>query len=485
MKKKMINGKKKLDSTTEILNFITKTSKFKAIIILSIIISLYGSFVLSAGVENYFNAVLVTFQFSTFNALLFLILFINTINVCSIFNKYYFYIIRLNNKQVYLKELIKLVVRANLIVIGIIIISYLAFLNLVEFQYLFPADYNGYVNNIIYTVFYLIRYIIIAILISIISIISYVKLGEKTTIIINIMFIAFFWIVPNTNLTIASSFSILPWKYFESIRYESFSLEINYSVLFIFILEIITYLLYKNINIKYNKFNIYVILSDLEYLFRKRYKEVMLLFIIPVFVLIIVNLGISNDGLELLKMPLGLNLQEKNLNIINVVMFTFDIVIQLYLIICLYIKDLHNGLDNIFLRITTVKWYLIKELLSLIIIALLKSIQYLLILVILLVLRKNNILFKQIIIVFLSDFLYTITLQQIVTLIYMNIKSMEKIKYLIIPLIILVMLVIPKNIMWYNKYQVILVIINIILFLFSMLIYKINKSNIIQNVGGI
>ena len=485
MKKKMINGKKKLDSTTEILNFITKTSKFKAIIILSIIISLYGSFVLSAGVENYFNAVLVTFQFSTFNALLFLILFINTINVCSIFNKYYFYIIRLNNKQVYLKELIKLVVRANLIVIGIIIISYLAFLNLVEFQYLFPADYNGYVNNIIYTVFYLIRYIIIAILISIISIISHVKLGEKTTIIINIMFIAFFWIVPNTNLTIAGSFSIRPWKYFESIRYESFSLEINYSVLFIFILEIITYLLYKNINIKYNKFNIYVILSDLEYLFRKRYKEVMLLFIIPVFVLIIVNLGISNDGLELLKMTLGLNLQEKNLNIINVVMFTFDIVIQLYLIICLYIKDLHNGLDNIFLRITTVKWYLIKELLSLIIIALLKSIQYLLILVILLVLRKNNILFKQIIIVFLSDFLYTITLQQIVTLIYMNIKSMEKIKYLIIPLIILVMLVIPKNIMWYNKYQVILVIINIILFLFSMLIYKINKSNIIQNVGGI
>lgn len=485
MKKKMIKAEKRVNSTTEILNFITRTSKFKVIIVFSIMISLYGSFVLSAGIKNYFNAVLVTFQFSTFNALFFLILFINTIYVCSIFNKYYFYIIRLNSKRMYLKELIKLVVRANFIVIGTIILSYFAFLNLVEYQYLFSADYNGYVNNIIYTVFYLIRYMIIATLISMISTISYVKLGEKLTIIMDIIFIAFFWIVPETSLTIVNSFSLLPWKYFESIRYGSFSLEINYSVLFIFILEVITYLLYKNISIKYNKFNNYAFLNDFEYLFRKRYKEVMLLFIVPVLVLIIVNLNISNNGLELLKMTLGLNIQEKNLNIINVVMFTFNIVIQLYLAICLYIKDLQNGLDNIFLRITTIRWYLSKELLSFIVTALLKFIQYLLILVILLIARKNCLLLKQIIVVFLSDLLFTITLQQITTLICMNIKSMVKTKYLIILLIVLIMLVIPKNIMWYNKYQIILIIVNVILFLFSMFIYKINKSNIIQSVGGI
>lgn len=485
MRKKIIKNNKKLNSTIEILNFITKTSKFKIIIILSVILSLYGSFILSAGINNYFNSILCTFQFTTFNALFFLILFINTINICSMFDKYYFYIIRLNNKKRYLKELIKLIVYANFIVIGTLFLSYFAFLNLVEFQYIFPTDYNGYVNNIVYTIFYLIRYIVIAISISIMSIISYVKLGEKITIIFNIIFIAFFWFFSGNNLSVVNSFSILPWNYFSNINYGSFSLEINYSILFIFILEMIIYFLYRNINYRRNKFNRYVILNDLEYLFRKRCKEIILLIIIPIIVLIVVNISISSDSYELLTMTLGLNLRKENLNIISAVMFTFNIVIYLYLVICLYIKDLQNGLDNIFLRITSVRWYFSKEILSLIITAFLKVLQYLLILVILLISGKNSITFEKVSVVFLSDFLFTIALQQIITLICMNIKSMGKIKYLIIPIIILGILVIPKNIVWYNNYQVILIIVNIILLLFSIFIYKVNKRNIIQNMGGI
>lgn len=81
MKKKMVNNKKEVNSTSEILKFITNKSKFKVTIILSFLLSVYGSFVLSTGIENYFNSAILTFQFPTFNVLLFLILFVNTINV--------------------------------------------------------------------------------------------------------------------------------------------------------------------------------------------------------------------------------------------------------------------------------------------------------------------------------------------------------------------------------------------------------------------
>lgn len=486
MKKKLVEKKKKINSTFEILNFITRKSKFKITIILSILLTFYGSFVLSAGIKNYFTAALCTFQFGTFNALFFLILFINTINVCSTFDKYDFYIIRLNNKKKYLNELIKIVTYSNIIVIGVIILSYFAMLNLVEFQYIFPSVYNGYVNNIVYTFFYLVRYSIIAISISILSILSYVKIGEKKTIIINIIFVAFFWFFSGYNEAIVNSFSFLPWDYFKSIKYGSFSLEINYSLWFILMLEIIIYLLCKMVNIKYSKANHYMVLNDLEYLLREKYKEIVLLIIIPFLVLVIVNLELNSNGLEILKMTFGLNIKEENLNIINIVMFAFNLIIQLYLVLCLYAKDLKRGLDNLFLRISSTKWYLIKESLTLIITALLKIIQYLLVVGIIFIAGKSNLAFSKIYGIFLSDFLFTITIQQIFILSYLNIKTLPKIiRYILILIIVLFAIVIPKNIMWYNRYQIVLLIINFIIILISILIYRFNKRRVVQTMGGI
>lgn len=486
MKKKMVNNKKEINSTLEILNFLTNKNKFKVTIILSFLLSIYGGFILSAGIKNYFNSAILTFQFPTFNVLLFLILFINTINVCSMFDKYEFYIIRLKDKKTYLKELIKIVVYSNIIVLSVIILTYFALLNLVEFQYLISSTFNNYINNIAYMFFYFVRYIIIALSMSILCTLSYVKFGEKKTLFVSIVFVAFFWVI-GTSLETVNSFSFLPWKYFKFVKYGSFSLEINYSLLFILLIELIICLVYKLVNTRFNnKTYIYMILNDLEFLFREKYKEILLLILLPLLVLLIIYIVIYKDGIEILKMTLGLNLKKESFDIFNVAMLVFNIVIQLYLVLSLYAKDLKKGLDNIFLRLSSIRWYLAKEIITLFVTFFLKFIQYTLIIIILIISKKSNLNFSIISKIFLSDFLFTITIQHIFILTYFNIRTLPKIiECLLFVIIVAFAMIIPKNIMWYNQYQLILLIVNTIIILISVPIYKFNKRKVIQTMGGI
>lgn len=87
----------------QILNYVTTTEKYKGIFFTSFILSLYGGFVLGGSVDNFFNSILVPFQFSIFNIFLFSLVLLNNINVCSIFkNDFSFYIIRLKNKKEYI-----------------------------------------------------------------------------------------------------------------------------------------------------------------------------------------------------------------------------------------------------------------------------------------------------------------------------------------------------------------------------------------------
>lgn len=402
------------------------------------------------------------------------------------FDKYDFYIIRLKDKKTYLKELIKVVVYSNIIVISVIILSYFALLNLLEFQYLIPSIFFNYTNNIIYMIFYFTRYIIIAISMSILCILSYVKFGEKKTLFASLIFVAFFWLT-QTSLEMVNSFSILPWKYFNFVRYGSFSLEINYSVLFILLLELIICLIYKLVNTRFNsKTYVYMILNDLEFLLREKYREILLLIILPLLVLLVMYVGVYKDGIEILKMTLGLNLKKESFDIFNVAMLTFNIVIQLYLVLSLYAKDLKKGLDNIFLRLSSTRWYLMKEIITLLVTFLLKLIQYTLIIVILIITKKSNLIFSVISKIFLSDFLFTITIQHIFILTYLNIRTLPKIiECLLFVIVVAFAMMVPKNIMWYNSYQLILLICNIIIILISIPIYKFNKRKIIQTMGGI
>ena len=61
---------------------------------------LLGGFILGVSVDNFFDSILVQFQFSIFNIFLFTLVFFNNMNACSIFkNDFTFYIMRLKNKK--------------------------------------------------------------------------------------------------------------------------------------------------------------------------------------------------------------------------------------------------------------------------------------------------------------------------------------------------------------------------------------------------
>lgn len=483
MKKKVI--KDKTNTTKEILNFLINTNNFKTTIVLSILLGIYGSFVLSSGIDNYFSSILNTFQFPTFNVMFFIIIFINSINMCRHFDEYDFYIIRLKTKKNHLKELIKMVTYSNIIIVFVIIFSYLALLNILKFKYLFPTEYNGYVNNVLFSIFYLCRYFILSILLGVINIIGYHQLKEQKTIILDVIFLVGFWIFPYSSYAIKSSFSIFPWYYFQNINYGSFLLEVNFSILFILLLEIAILLLYNFSDKKPFEIKKYLIRNDLNFLLKKKYKFLGFLIILPTLVLLVATLKMGVGTLNIFKMTLGLNISKDNITLIGIVMLIYTLTSYVLCAIYLFSRDLRNNLNNIFLRMSSKVWYKSKMIFVICITFLLKLLQYLLITSIIYLNGHPDIFQQEIVVIFLSDYLLTILIQQLVILIYLNINYMHKIKYLFISIIGILVLILPKNITVYNKYHLILIMINIILFIFGTMICNKNKSKIIQAIGGI
>lgn len=229
----------------KILNYISSTDKFKIIFVVMIILSLYGSFVLGISSENFIDSILIPFQFPIFNLFMFALLFFNTLNTCTCFDKEFsFYIIRLRTKSNYIKELTKTTLVLNLFYYLLFFILFFIGLIIFKLGNIEIYDYQNYlVSNLIYVIFYLLRYIIISLLITSIITICYVNFKEKITMVISAIFMAGFLFNP-LNASIKDSFTIIPWNYFVNIQYSSFSTEICFSILFILILEIVLFFIH-------------------------------------------------------------------------------------------------------------------------------------------------------------------------------------------------------------------------------------------------
>lgn len=473
----------KKNTTTEIIKFITKTRKFKITIFLSVLLSLYGSLVLTASINNYFSAILNTFQFYTFNALFFLVLLINTINVCTTFDQYEFYIIRLENKKKYLKELIKLVVYSNLIISMVILLSYLTIINILKCGYLYIASYNGYINNMIYTIFYMIRYIVLALLVSILNVFLYHKVKEEKAIIFDFLFVFAFWLYPSGIIGTTHTFQLPIWSYFENINYGSFMLEVSYSLLYILLLEIFIIFIYHLINIKERIFMKYIIISDLKYMIKKNYKYLLTLIIIPAFILIVIIFNYDINSEEMLITSMGLNIEDYFP--VSTMLFCINIIIQIYFALSFYINDLMRKKDNLFLRISTCKWCFNKEIVLFLLLATIKIIQYALLIFIICLKINSNFIFKNIMNLLMTDILFTSILQQIALWILFRFKGINLLqKGIVVCFIVIAITLIPKNIIWYRNYLYVLLIISILLMILIIRTVKNEKWNIIEMLGG-
>lgn len=246
--------KNKLHNQLQILNYISSTDRFKVIFIMTVVLSLYGSIILSAGTKNIIDAIYIPFQFEIFNILMFSLILLNTLNTCTVFNEdFSLYIIRLKTKNNYIKEALKNVIILNLFYLLLFFLLYFSILYVYKFGNIQIYSYSYYgISNLSYIIFYLARYVVISILISSISTILYVNFKNKITLALDSLFLVGFMI---THASVKENFTLIPWSYFNGTIYDSFMKEVSFTILFLFSLELIIYIAY-HLTLKLKKINI-------------------------------------------------------------------------------------------------------------------------------------------------------------------------------------------------------------------------------------
>lgn len=236
-----------------ITNYITTTERFRLLFIIGVFISFYGSAILGGSIDNIVDSSFIAFQFSIYNIILFTIIFFNTLNTCSIFEKNFnFYTIRLKNKKNYCNEMIKNVIAINCYYILLFLILFFTFMILFNGFNIEIHNYLNYsINNFIYLIYYLIRYILLSLFVSVISALIYLNYKTIITMLFNFIFLIGF-IAFATNLNPKENININIWKFFSAETFGNFTLDITSTLALIIVMQIIIIFIY-NFTIKNKK----------------------------------------------------------------------------------------------------------------------------------------------------------------------------------------------------------------------------------------
>lgn len=231
--------KNKLHNSYAILKYLMDTERFKIIFFVTIILALYGTGVLGIKVNNFSDTILTIFQFPIFNIILFLMVFFNTLSICSIFSKEFdFYLMRKKSKKDATKEIMCFALVYNIIYFVMLFVMIISFCLLLKGRNLSDTPYLHYsISNNLYMLFYIIRYFLILSLISLLNVILYQKIKWKV-LCINLVFIIGLLIYPNNGDT-KGIINVIPWNYFSSVSYSTFSSELVSTLLFLIILEVL------------------------------------------------------------------------------------------------------------------------------------------------------------------------------------------------------------------------------------------------------
>lgn len=224
----------------------------------------------------------------------------------------------------------------------------------------------------------------------------------------------------------------------------------------------------------------YFIYNDLEYLITKNKKILLLIFLLPIGSLLL-NIKAHVTSIDIFLLSMGLDLDFNSLKLLEIIMYLFNIITFLYLIIKVYIKDILYFLDEIFLRISLGKWYKKKTLLFLLNIFLVKAIQYLILFMIMIIIRGNiNIL--EYIKIFVVDYIYIIFIQYIFLLVYVLNVVFKKYRFLWYLLFLIFVVIFPKSIIGIYKYIIVILVLFTLLQLLLGLLFKHKSKIIMENV---
>lgn len=476
--------KKKIFKNEEIINHITKGSKFKLIFIFAILTAIYGASLLGANQKDFFGTILLSHSFPFFNVMFIAVLCMNTINTCSVFYNNENYIIRLKDKKTQLKELIKIVLKVNVLLVTCYLLIYFMLLNFSQLGFYQVKEVFHYeINSGIYSIFYIIRYYIFALVLMIMNTILYSTLREKKIMIIDILFIVMFGLASVYSMEVTAKFAIFPWNYYSLVNYGSFSIEIMYSLLYLVILELGVCFLYWMTLKRKQKITTYLIKNDTNYLLKKQKKILFLIFAIPILLTILKTME-NRRGMSIINYVFALKIDLNNYNIFEYTIYYFYIIIYLFLSFSLYLKDYKTNLDQIYLRTDFKKVYLHKTKIFVILMFIIMLIQYGVISIIML-LTKNNIPLLELSKAFITQYIFIILVQQISLTGYLVAGINNIIKVIVVVLGIGLLVVLPKSIIDLEKYNIVAIVIITVAIMINHWIHKKYNKKIIQVIGGV
>lgn len=220
--------------------------KTKTIIFILIIFNFFIAISYLQG-EHFVDGLILFVTNAVYCVVLFALTLINTLTIYKNFEKNYFYILRFKDKKEYLGTLLKTIVVNNLIFflinLAIIIIYLTIFSN--GFVIMNWQTYN--ISNLTYVLFYMIRFFILMEIVMIISVLLMKLFDKNTLILFNVIIWSSFLFYPYELKKIIGSVWEMHWMLAGYLRYHfytTFSLEVLYSIIFIFLMAIICWILF-------------------------------------------------------------------------------------------------------------------------------------------------------------------------------------------------------------------------------------------------
>lgn len=224
-----------------------------------------------------------------------------------------------------------------------------------------------------------------------------------------------------------------------------------------------------------------MIYNDIDYLIRKRKTILLLVLLIPLVSIFIAAFASATPN-EIIIYSLGLSVNTKNIGVIELIMYLFNVSLFIFLVADLYIKDVAYQLDNIFLRTRPAKWFVKKTILFMICVLFMKLIEYLGIFIFFVIVKNVNIINQDFIKIFFCDYLYILLIQYLFLLIYIISIYLSKHKWVCLLLFVVAMIFIPKNI--FSLRNDLLIILGAIfgVQIIIYLMFRISSKKIIESV---
>lgn len=219
--------------------------------------------------------------------------------------------------------------------------------------------------------------------------------------------------------------------------------------------------------------------NDVSYILINKRKLFILYYVAICFVSIMYASSGMGDNRSL-SIILGNNYRLGESLYIELIMYILNVAVAIYLCFLLYIKDIRYQLDNIFLRISPKAWIIKKNFIFLIVMAVFKAVEYVLIILMFYISKKGVDVYIIFPLIF-KDYIYHLVIQYFLLFTYVVFELLKGTRPFFIVLSLLAICLFPKNISTCNLLLLIILLIGIILFIIMLFI---NKSKlIIQKVG--